>query len=88
MSSEAGSTALEGVIIEPTSMDLVGRCGLLSALSAQGLQQAKLEGICHFAGNVLILVEAKIPDVKVMVPAKQPLLMMSKRLGQGRVWTK
>ena len=88
VSSEAG--ILEGVITEPTSVDLVGRCGLLSDLSAQGLQQAKLEGVSNFAGNVLILIEAKIPEERSLrvTPPKQPLLMMSKRLTQRRHWTK
>ncbi len=52
----------EGIILAPTSVDLVGRAGLLADLSAQGLQQAKLEGVGSFAGNILILVEAKVPD--------------------------
>ena len=88
VSSEAGS--LEGVIVEPTSVDMVGRCGLLSDLSAQGLQQAKLVGVSSFAGNVLILIEAKIPEEKSLkvTPPKQPLLMMSKRLTQRRHWNK
>ncbi len=89
VSSEAGG-AQEGIILEPTSVDLVGRCGLLSDLSAQGLQHAKLEGVSNFAGNVLILIEAKIPEEKALKVAapKQPLLMMSKRLTQRRHWTK
>lgn len=88
VSSEAG--VLEGVITEPTSVDLVGRCGLLSDLSAQGLQQAKLECVTNFAGNVLILIEAKIPEERPLkvTPPKQPLLMMSKRLIQRRHWNK
>jgi signal transduction protein with GAF and PtsI domain len=90
----------EGVILEPTSLDLVGRCGLLSALSAQGLQQAKLEGVGNFAGNVLILIQAKVPEeeeeerkekgqrsLRVTLP-RQPLLMMSKRLMERRNWAK
>lgn len=100
VSSEGGGGMLdkEGVILEPTSVDLIGRCGLLSALSAQGLQQAKLEGVGNFAGNVLILIQAKVPEVeekqdkgqrslKVTLP-KQPLLMMSKRLIERRHWSK
>ena len=34
---------------------------LLAELSARGLQQAKLEGVGSFAGNVLILIQAKSP---------------------------
>ena len=91
-----GGGEKEGVIMEPTSIDLVGRSGLLSDLSAQGLQQAKLEGVGSFAGNLLILIEAKVPEersevggqrtMKVTVP-KQPLLMMSKRLMERRHWS-
>lgn len=99
VSSEVGGGGVEkeGVILEPTSVDLVGRCGLLSDLSAQGLQQAKLEGVSNFAGNVLILVEAKVPEEEVrgegqrllkVTPPKQPLLMMSKRLIERRHWSK
>lgn len=100
ISSEGGIglSDKEGVILEPTSVDLVGRCGLLSALSAQGLQQAKLEGVGNFAGNVLILIQAKVPEgeerqdkgqrsLKV-TPPLQPLLMMSKRLMERRNWAK
>lgn len=97
VSSEAGLGGVEkeGIILEPTSVDLVGRCGLLSELSAQGLQQAKLEGVSNYAGNVLILIEAKVPEEKGegqrllrVSPPQQPLLMMSKRLMERRHWTK
>lgn len=87
----------EGVIMEPTSVDLVGRSGLLSDLSAQGLQHAKLAGVGTFAGNVLILIEAKVPEEKDKIegqrsvkvtPPKQPHLMMSKRLTERRHWSR
>lgn len=102
VSSEGGGllgglgTDKEGVILEPTSVDLVGRCGLLSDLSAQGLQHAKLECVSSFAGNLLILIEAKVPEknekegqksLKVS-PPKPPLLMMSKRLIERRQWNR
>lgn len=83
----------EGVILEPTSVDLVGRCGLLADLSAQGLQHAKLECVSSFAGNLLILIEAKVPEEKEegqrslkVSPPKPQLLMMSKRLIERRHW--
>lgn len=100
VTSEVGSGLVdrEGVILEPTSVDLVGRCGLLSALSAQGLQQAKLEGVGNFAGNVLILIQAKVPEGENrqdkgqrslrVTPPQQPMLMMSKRLMERRNWAK
>ena len=101
VASDIGSGVVdkEGVILEPTSVDLVGRCGLLSALSAQGLQQAKLEGVGNFAGNVLILIQAKVPEEEErkegkgqvslrVTPPRQPLLMMSKRLIERRNWAK
>ena len=97
VSSEVSGDEREGVILEPTSLDLVGRSGLLSDLSAQGLQQAKLVGVGEFAGNVMIIIEAKVLEeveesggqilVKVSSP-KQALLRMSKRLMERRHWTR
>lgn len=96
-----GGMDKEGIILEPTSVDLVGRCGLLSDLSAQGLQQAKLECVSSFAGNLLILIEAKVPEegkeekeggagkgkaLKVSPP--KPALLMSKRLMERRHWNR
>lgn len=101
--SLAGSLGAEreGVILEPTSVDLVGRCGLLADLSAQGLQQAKLECVSSFAGNLLILIEAKVPEEEekekeraasdhksLKVSPPKPLLMMSKRLIERRHWNR
>ena len=90
----------EGVIMEPTSLDLVGRSGVLSHLCAQGLKQPKLEGIGHCAGNVLILIEAKVSDVKedeiektekkkletntIRVSPPKQQLLLSKRLRDRR----
>lgn len=105
VSSEPGvgcvsSVEKEGIILEPTSLDLVGRSGLLSNLSAQGLQQPKLEGMGHYAGNVLILIEARVseeedyegrtkedlkqPSGMRINPPKQPLLLMSKKFRERR----
>ncbi len=94
VSSETG--AIDGVILEPTPLDLVGRSGVLADIHAQGLQQPKLEGIGHYAGNVLILIEAKVaedrPEESLKVttmntirvsPPKQQLLL-SKRLRDRR----
>lgn len=64
VSSEAFLVVIEkeGLILEPTPLDLVGRSGVLADLCAQGLQQPKLDGIGHCAGNVLILIEAKVSE--------------------------
>ena len=51
---------LDGIVMKPTSIDLVGRSGLLSTLSVQGLTSAKLEGVSCFGCNVLILIEAQV----------------------------
>ena len=90
----SGGTNREGVILEPTAVDLVGRCGVLADLSAQGLQQAKLLCVSSFAGNLVILIEAKVPEEREgkagehkllkVSPPKPPLLMMSRRLLERR----
>ena len=86
----------DGVILEPTPLDLVGQSGMLADLSAQGLQQPKLEGIGHCAGNVLILIEAKVSEdkteekeridskVTIRVSPPKPQLLLSKRLRDRR----
>ena len=51
---------MDGIVMRPTSIDLVGRSGLLSMLSVQGLTSAKLEGVSCFGCNVLILIEAQV----------------------------
>ena len=90
VSSEAGvgSVDREGVILEPKSLDLGGHSGFLFDLSTQGLQQPKLEGVAYFAGNVLILIEAKVTEgerrMSLAGPPKQQLFVMSKKLRERR----
>jgi len=85
-----------GVILEPVPLDLVGHSGVLADLRAQALQQHKLEGIGHCAGNVLILIEAKVSEdkseekgrkdskVTIRVSPPKPQLLLSKRLRDRR----
>lgn len=77
---------MDGIIMRPTSIDLVGRYGLLSALSVQGLMNAKLEGVSCFGCNVLILIEAQVLlDVEGKEGAQQRGSMASKLMKQPRL---
>ena len=83
---------MDGIIMRPTSIDLVGRSGLLSALYIQGLTNAKLEGVSSFGCNVLILIEAQIlldvgdkggvqqRGAMVSTLVKQPRLILGRKL--------
>ena len=55
-SVEIGSS--DGIIMKPTALDLVGKLGILSSFSAQGLRNAKLECMCCYGGNVVVVIEA------------------------------
>ena len=59
-SNSSDVVMMDGIIMKPTSIDLVGRSGLLSTLSVQGLTSAKLEGVSCFGCNVVILIEAQV----------------------------
>lgn len=88
---------MDGIIMKPTSIDLVGRSGLLSTFSVQGLMNARLEGISCFGCNVVILIEARVlleaegkdgvrPRVSVTSKlVKQPRLILSRRLTEKGV---
>ena len=77
---------MDGIIMRPTSIDLVGRSGLLSALSVQGLMNAKLEGVSCFGCNVLILIEAQVLlDMEGKEGAQQRGSMVSKLMKQPRL---
>ena len=52
----------EGVILQPTSMDLVGNSGILNLLSVEGITEAKLEGLSCYGSNVLVLIQAQVVD--------------------------
>ena len=80
---------MDGIIMRPTSIDLVGRSGLLSTLSVQGLTSAKLEGVSCFGCNVLILIEAQVmldaegkegSQQRVSKMVKQPRLVLGRKL--------
>ena len=91
---------MDGIIMRPTSIDLIGRSGLLSALSVQGLTNAKLEGVSCFGCNVLILIEAQVlldMEAKegaqqrgsvVSKLAKQPQLKLGRKLTEKGVLRK
>ena len=82
----------DGIITRPTSIDLIGRSGLLSTLSVQGMTNAKLEGVSCFGCNVLILIEAQVlldegegEGIQQRVPfvskpSKQPKLILGRKL--------
>ena len=53
---------LEGVVLKPTPIDLVGPSGILNSLSEQGLRDVKLEGVSSFGSNLVVLIEAKVLD--------------------------
>ena len=53
-------TSKEGVILQPTALDLVGNSGILSLLSVEGITEAKLEGLSCYGSNVLVLIQAQI----------------------------
>lgn len=96
--NSSDTVMMDGIIMKPTSIDLVGRSGLLSTLSVQGLTNAKLEGVSCFGGNVLILIEAQVLlDVEgkegvlqrgtamVTKMAKQPRLVLGRKLTEKGV---
>ena len=77
---------MDGIIMRPTSIDLVGRSGLLSMFFVQGLTSAKLEGVSCFGGNVLILIEAQVLlDVEGKEGAQQRVALVSKMTKQPRL---
>ena len=77
---------MDGIVMRPTSIDLVGRSGLLSTLSVQGLTSAKLEGVSCFGGNVLILIEAQVMlDAEGRDGSQQRASMASKMVKQPRL---
>ena len=88
---------MDGVIMRPTSIDLIGRSGLLSTLSVQGMTNAKLEGVSCFGCNVLILIEAQVlldegesEGVQQRVPfvskpSKQPKLVLGRKLTEKSI---
>ena len=51
-----------GVILHPTSMDLVGKSGILNLLSVEGITEAKLEGLSCYGSNVLVLIQAQVVE--------------------------
>ena len=50
----------EGVILQPTVVDLVNRSGILASLLDQGLRNVKLEGISCFGPNFIALIHAHV----------------------------
>ena len=77
---------MDGIVMRPTSIDLVGRSGLLSTLSVQGLTSAKLEGVSCFGCNVLILIEAQVMlDAEGKDGTQQRVSMASKMVKQPRL---
>lgn len=77
---------MDGIIMRPTSIDLVGRSGLLSTLSVQGLTSAKLEGVTCFGCNVLILIEAQVMlDAEGKDGSQQRVSVASKMVKQPRL---
>ena len=77
---------MDGIIMRPTSIDLVGRSGLLSTLSVQGLTNAKLEGVSCFGCNVLILIEAQVMlDAEGKEGTQQRVSTASKMVKQPRL---
>jgi hypothetical protein len=72
---------MDGIVMRPTSIDLVGRSGLLSALSVQGLTSAKLEGVSCFGCNVLILIEAQVMlDAELGKDGSQPRVSTASKM--------
>lgn len=53
-------TGKDGVILQPTSIDLVGKSGILNLLSVEGISEAKLEGLSCYGSNVLVLIQAQV----------------------------
>ena len=77
---------MDGIVMRPTSIDLVGRSGLLSTLSVQGLTSAKLEGVSCFGCNVLILIEAQVLlDAEGKDGTQQRVSTASKMVKQPRL---
>ena len=58
--SNCDFSMLEGVVLKPTPIDLVGRSGILNSLSEQGLRDVKLEGVSCFGSNLVVLIEARV----------------------------
>lgn len=52
----------EGVITRPTPLDLVGKSGILSLLSVEGIKEADLEGLSCYGSNVLVLIQAQVEE--------------------------
>ena len=76
----------EGIVLKPTGIVLEGKSGILSTLSALGLQNAKLEGISCFGSNVLVLIEGReLPqDGGENVQRGQALLKIGRKLTDRR----
>lgn len=53
-------TGKEGIIMQPTSMDLVGKSGILDLLSMEHIREAKLEGLSCYGSNVIVLIQAQV----------------------------
>ena len=53
----------EGVMLHPTSIDLVDKSGILTTLSDRGLEEVKLEGVASFGCNLLVLIHAHLPKI-------------------------
>ncbi len=80
-SNSSDLVMMDGIVMRPTSIDLVGRSGLLSTLFVQGLTSAKLEGVSCFGCNVLILIEAQVMlDAELGEDGSQPRVSTASKM--------
>ena len=70
-------TVTDGVILQPTAIDLVNKSGILTSLLEQGLRNVKLEGIASFGPNLIVLLHAHFPR------ASQPAIDLPRRMVIG-----
>ena len=73
-SGNVQETSNEGVILQPTAIDLVNKSGILTSLLEQGLRNVKLEGIASFGPNLIVLLHAHFPR------ASQPAIDLPRRM--------
>ena len=69
----------EGVILQPTVVDLVNKSGILMSLLEQGLMNVKLEGIASFGPNLIVLLHAHVstanqPDADALSPGRRMVI--------------
>ena len=88
-------TSKEGILLQPTSIDLVGKSGILNLLSVEGIAEAKLEGLSCYGSNVLVLLQAQViththteeeESASEKWTGRSPTFRIGRKITQRAIW--